>query len=236
MIDRTVHDAAAALAGIEDGATLMVSGFGESGVPKRLIEGLIDAGTRDLTVIANNAGSGEDGLAALFRERRVRKVVCSYPRSRGSHWFERRYREGGVELVVMPQGTLSECIRAGGSGIPAFFTPTAVDTALGAGREVREFAGRRFLLEHALTAEAALIKASKADRWGNLVYHHAARNYAPTMAMAAELTVAEVETVVPIGELDPEAIVTPGIFVDRVFWTGVRGAAHGRTDFAPHAS
>lgn len=220
MIDRRVATVDEALADLRDGATLMISGFGESGVPTSLVEGLIRLGSRDLTVIANNAGSGDHGVAALLRERRVSRLICSYPRSRGSHWFEERYREGGIDLVVMPQGTLSECIRAGGAGIAAFYTPTGVGTELGAGREVRDFDGRRYLLEHALTADFALIKAKRADRWGNLVYSRAARNYAPTMAMAARTTIVEVDEVVDLGDLDPESIVTPGIFIDRIVISG----------------
>jgi 3-oxoadipate CoA-transferase alpha subunit len=216
MIDKRCASVAEALAGIEDGATLMIGGFGDSGVPETLIAELLHQGATGLTVIANNAGSGERGVAALLRERRVRRIVCSYPRSQGSVWFERRYHEGEVELEVVAQGTLTERIRAGGAGIPAFYTATAAGTDLAAGREVRVLGGRECVLEHALIADFALIRAHAADRWGNLVFHATARNYAPTMAMAAAVTIAEVDEFVELGELNPEAIVTPGIFVQRV--------------------
>lgn len=216
MIDKRCDTVAAAVADIPSGATVMISGFGESGVPVALIDELALQGASDLTVIANNAGSYERGLAQLLRLGRVRRIICSYPRSTGSVWFERRYRAGEVELEVVAQGTLTERIRAGGAGIAAFYTATAVGTELATGREERLFGTRRCLLEHALTADFALIKARAADRWGNLVYHAAARNYGPTMAMAATVTIAEVDEIVPLGGLDPEAIVTPGIFVRRV--------------------
>lgn len=216
MIDKHYDTIAAAVCDIPSGASVMISGFGEAGVPELLIDELALQGAGDLTVIANNAGSYERGLAALLRLGRVRRVICSYPRSHGSVWFERRYRAREVELEVVAQGTLTERIRAGGAGIPAFYTATAVGTELAAGREERVFGTQRCLLEHALTADFALIKARAADRWGNLVYHAAARNYAPTMAMAATVTIAQVDEIVALGELDPEAIVTPGIFVQRV--------------------
>lgn len=216
MIDKCFQVLGDALADVADGSTVMISGFGDSGVPDALIDGLLTQGAGDLTVIANNAGSGDHGLAALLREGRVRRIVCSYPRSYGSVWFERRYGAREVELDVVPQGTLTERIRAGGAGIGAFYTPTGVGTALGDGKELRTLDGREHLLEHALHADVALIKARTADRWGNLVYHTAARNYAPTMAMAASVTIAQVDEIVPLGALDPEAIVTPGIFVQRV--------------------
>lgn len=215
-IDKTVAGVAAALGEVADGATIMVGGFGDSGIPEELLAGLLEQGARELTLIANNAGSGESGVAALLRERRVRKIVCSFPRSSGSVWFERRYRAGEVELEIVPQGTLSERIRAGGAGIAAFYTPTAAGTELAAGKETRLLDGREHLLEHALRADLALIRARAADRWGNLVYHTAARNYAPTMAMAARETVAQVDELVGLGDLDPEAVVTPGVYVDRV--------------------
>ncbi|HVW46317.1 MAG TPA: 3-oxoacid CoA-transferase subunit A [Solirubrobacterales bacterium] len=215
-IDKTVAGVAAALGEVADGATIMVGGFGDSGIPEELLAELLEQGARELTLIANNAGSGESGVAALLRERRVRKIVCSFPRSSGSVWFERRYRAGEVELEIVPQGTLSERIRAGGAGIAAFYTPTAAGTELAAGKETRLLDGREHLLEHALRADLALIRARAADRWGNLVYHTAARNYAPTMAMAARETVAQVDELVGLGDLDPEAVVTPGVYVDRV--------------------
>jgi 3-oxoadipate CoA-transferase, alpha subunit len=219
-INKQVRSAADAVSDVPDGATIMISGFGESGVPTALIDALIEQGARGLTVIANNAGSGERGVAALLRAGRVRRVICSYPRSSGSVWFERRYTEGTVELELVPQGTLSERIRAAAAGLPAFYTPTGVGTELARGKETRRFGGRDYLLEHALPADVALIRARRGDRWGNLIYHSVARNYAPTMAAAAALTVAEVaEPVAQPGDLDPEQIITPGIYVDRVFWT-----------------
>jgi len=216
-IDKRVLSAADAVAGVRDGATVLISGFGEVGVPCGLIDALIDAGATDLIVVCNNAGAGERGVAALLRADRVRRIICSYPRSRGSVWFERRYADGSLELEVVPQGTLSERIRAAGAGIPAFYTRTAVGTELAAGKETRWFGGREYLLEHALPGDVALIRARQADSWGNLAYHAAARNYAPTMAAAASLTIAEVaEPVGEPGDLDPEQIITPGIYVDRV--------------------
>jgi 3-oxoadipate CoA-transferase alpha subunit len=220
MIDKRVSDPAEAVAGVPDGATILIGGFGEVGVPTVLIDALIDQGAGDLTVVANNAGSGERGLAALLRAGRVRRVICSYPRSRGSTWFEHRYRRGEVELEVIPQGVLSERIRAAGAGIGAFFSPTGADTVLAEGKETRTLGGRTQVLEYPLGGDVALIKGRLADRWGNLVYHATARNYGPTMAMAGELTVVEVDDVVEAGALDPEVIVTPGIFVDRVVSLG----------------
>jgi 3-oxoadipate CoA-transferase alpha subunit len=216
MIDKRCGSVAEGLAGVASGATVMIGGFGDVGVPERLVDGLLEAGVGDLTVIANNAGSGEIGIAALIREGRVRRIVCSYPRAPGSVWFERRYAEGAIELEVVAQGTLSERIRAGGAGIPAFYTATGAGTELAQGRETRSFAGREHLLETALRADVTLIKARTADRWGNLCYHASARNFSPTMAMAADLTIAEAGELVTLGELDPETIVTPGIFVQRV--------------------
>lgn len=199
---------------------MLISGFGEVGVPVHLIKALVEQGTSELTVVANNAGSGHDGLGALFKAGRVRKIVCSYPRSSGSVWFERRYLAGEVELELVPQGTLSERIRAGGAGIGAFYTPTGVGTELAAGKEVRRFGGRDYLLETPLRADVALVRGHLADRWGNVTYRASARNYGPSMATAAALTIVEVSEVVPLGEIDPEAVVTPGIFVDRVVATG----------------
>jgi 3-oxoadipate CoA-transferase, alpha subunit len=218
-LDKQVSSAAEAVSDIPDGATVMVSGFGESGVPSALIDALIDQGASGLTVISNHAGSGEGGVAALLRAGRVGRVICSYPRSSGSVWFERRYAEGTVELELVPQGTLSERIRAAAAGVPAFYTRTGFGTDLARGKETRTFGGREYLLEHALLADVALIHAQRGDRWGNLVYHAVARNYAPTMAAAAALTLAEVaEPVAEPGDLDPELIVTPGIYVDRIVW------------------
>ncbi len=216
MIDKRVATVADAVAGIEDGATVLVGGFGASGVPVELVHALLDRGTTDLTVVTNNAGSGETDVAALLRERRVRRIVCSYPRSAGSVWFEERWRAGEVELELVPQGTLSERMRAAAAGLGGFFTPTGADTRLAEGKEVRVIGGRRHVFEEPLPGDVALVKAARADRWGNLVYRTAARNFGPTMAAAAALTVVQVDEFVELGELDPEAIVTPGIFVDRV--------------------
>jgi len=222
-LDKVFELASSVVADVEDGSTVMIGGFGESGIPNALIDALVEQGASELTIIANNAGSGEDGISALLRANRVRRVVCSYPRSRGSVWFEQRYNEGSVELEVMAQGTLSEAIRAGGAGIPAFYTPTGVGTLLTSNKEVRVFNGREHVLEHALLADVALIKARAADSWGNLVYHATARNYGPIMAMAAKTTIAEVDQVLDRGELDPEHIVTPGAVVNRVFCPAMRG-------------
>ncbi|HXJ24641.1 MAG TPA: 3-oxoacid CoA-transferase subunit A [Streptosporangiaceae bacterium] len=228
MIDKRVATALEAVAGIHDGATVLVGGFGESGVPTVLLEALVQQGATDLTIVANNAGTAERGIAALLRAGRVRRMISSYPRSRGSVWFEKRYTEGSIELEVVPQGTLTERIRAAGAGIPAFFTPTAVGTEMAEGKEVREFGGRPYLLEYALPGDVALIRARRADRWGNLTYHSVARNYAPTMAAAATLTIAETEEPVSeLGGLGPEEIITPGIYVDRVVHTGAALAWDG---------
>jgi len=216
MIDKTVSTLEAAVAGIEDGATVMVGGFGTSGIPVALIDALIAQGARNLTVVNNNAGNGDHGLAALLVARRVRKIVCSFPRQVDSWVFDGLWRAGAIELELVPQGTLAERIRAAGAGIGAFFTPTAVGTELGAGKETRVIDGRVHVLEHALRADYALIRADRADRWGNLVYRKAARNFGPIMAMAAKCTIAQVREVVPLGTLDPETVVTPGIFVKRV--------------------
>ena len=216
MIDKTVDSVAAAVAGIRDGATVMIGGFGEAGSPIELIHALIDQGARDLTVISNNTGSGEVGLAALIRQRRVAKVICSYPRTANSTVFPELYRAGLIELELVPQGTLAERIRAGGAGIPAFYTPTGAGTVLEAGKERRTFNGRDHLLEHGLRADAALVKALAADRYGNLVYRRTARNFGPVMCTAADCAIVQVERLTEPGGLDPEAIVTPGIFVRRV--------------------
>jgi 3-oxoadipate CoA-transferase alpha subunit len=220
MIDKRVADVSEAVADVRDGATVLVSGFGEVGVPNDLIDALVEQGAGDLTVVANNAGAGDRGVAALLRAGRVRRVICSYPRSRGSTWFEYRYGRDEVELEVVPQGVLSERIRAAGAGIGAFYSPTGVGTVLAEGKETRTLDGRTQVLEFPLRGDVALIKGRLGDRWGNLTYHATARNYAPTMAMAAALTIAQVDAVVELGTLDPEGIVTPGIFVDRVVATG----------------
>lgn len=209
----SVHDA---VADIFDGATILISGFGEAGSPIELIHALIDQGAKNLTVVSNNAGSGHVGLAALIEQRRVRKVICSYPRTANSKVFPELYRKGEIELELTPQGTLAERIRAGGAGIPAFYTPASVDTPLAEGKEIREFDGKRYVLERAIKADFALVKCRAADRYGNLVYNKTARNFGPIMCMAARVTIAQARQVVGLGELDPEAIVTPGIFVQRV--------------------
>jgi 3-oxoadipate CoA-transferase, alpha subunit len=216
MIDKRVATLAEAVAGVQDGDTVLVGGFGNSGVPVELVHALLDLGAQDLTVVTNNAGSGESDIAALIRERRVRKIVCSFPRSAGSVWFEKLWRAGEIELELVPQGTLSERMRAAGAGLGGFFTPAGADTPLAEGKEVRVLGGRRHVFEQPLHADVALVKAHLADRWGNLVYHSAARNFGPVMATAARLTVAQVSAFVELGSLDPEAVVTPGIFVDRV--------------------
>ncbi len=220
MIDKIVPTAAAALAGIADGATIMIGGFGEAGVPGALLEELIAANTRDLTVISNNAGVGQHGIARLIQLGRVRRIVCSYPRSAGSTVFEECYNAGMVQLELVPQGTLSERIRAAAAGVGGFYIRTGVGTLLTAGRETREIDGHTYVLETPLYADVALIKADRADRWGNLTYHAAARNYGPVMAAAGKLTIAQVREIVDLGSIDPEHVVTPGIFVDRVWAPG----------------
>ena len=216
MIDKRVDTIDAALSGIEDGSTILVSGFGNAGSPIRLLEALIDQGAANLTIVSNNAGEGEFGLAALMKAGRVTKVICSYPRSAGSIIFEELYDQGKIELEVVPQGTLSERMRAAGAGIGGFFTPTSAGTLLGANKETREIEGKLHVLETPLKGDVALVKADAGDRWGNLTFNKSARNFGPTMAMAAKLTIAEVKTIKELGEISPEHVVTPGIFVDRV--------------------
>jgi len=208
--------AAEAVAGIEDGSTVLVGGFGMAGMPVRLIDALIEQGARDLTVVSNNAGNGDTGLAALLAKGRVRKVICSFPRQSDSWVFDGLYRAGRIELEVVPQGTLAERMRAAGAGIGAFFSPTGVGTPLAEGKETRVIDGREYVLEHPIRGDVALIGAHRADRMGNLVYRKTARNFGPVMATAAALVVCQVREVVAAGELDPEAVVTPGIYVDRV--------------------
>lgn len=205
-----------AVAGIEDGATVLVGGFGLAGMPFDLIDALIRTGAKELTIVANNAGNGEVGLAALLKAGRVRKVVCSFPRQADSYVFDELYLAGRVELEVVPQGNLAERMRAAGAGIGAFYCPTAVGTPLVEGRETREIDGRTYVLEHPIKGDYALISAHVADRMGNLVYRKTARNFGPVMATAATTTIAQVSSVVPTGSLDPEAVVTPSIYVDRV--------------------
>ncbi|MFG1371994.1 3-oxoacid CoA-transferase subunit A [Xanthobacter oligotrophicus] len=216
MIDKFVPSVAAALSGVKDGATILVGGFGAVGQPDLLIEGLIEQGATALTVVANNAGYGQVGLARLLAAGRVRRLVCSYPRIPGSVIFEDLYKSGRLELELVPQGTLAERLRAAGAGIPAFFTPTGAGTRLVEGKETRRIGTRDYVLEHALHGDVALIQAWSADRWGNLTYRGSARNFNPVMAPAAELTIAQVEHSAEIGDLDPETIVTPGIYVDRI--------------------
>ncbi|KRE42794.1 3-oxoacid CoA-transferase subunit A [Knoellia sp. Soil729] len=215
MVD-IVATAAEAVAGIGDGATVMVGGFGAAGQPVELIDALIEGGARELTIVNNNAGNGDLGLAALIREGRVRKVICSFPRQSDSWHFDEKYRAGEIELELVPQGNLAERIRAAGAGIGAFFTPTGFGTMLAEGKEVREIDGRQQVLEYALRADVALVKAHVADEAGNITYRKTARNFGPIMAAAAATTVIQVNEVVPIGGIDPENVVTPGIYVDRV--------------------
>ncbi|OMH33834.1 3-oxoacid CoA-transferase subunit A [Motiliproteus sp. MSK22-1] len=216
MIDKQVGSAAAAVADIFDGATVMVGGFGEAGSPIELIHALIDRGVKNLTVVNNNTGSGHVGLAALIENKQVGKMICSFPRTANSTVFPDLYRAGEIELELVPQGTLAERIRAGGAGVPAFYTATSVGTPLAEGKELRNFEGRDYVLEHGLKADFALIKCERADRYGNLVYNKTARNFGPIMAMAAETTIAQTGLQLEVGAIDPEVIVTPGIFVDRI--------------------
>ena len=216
MVDKICDSLAEALAGIHDGATVMIGGFGNAGLPAELIDALIAQGATGLTIVNNNAGNGDIGLAALMAAGRVRKLICSFPRQIDSHVFDGLYRAGKIELELTPQGNLAERIRAAGPGIGGFFTRTGYGTLLAAGKETREINGQHYVLESPIHADFALIKAHKGDRWGNLVYRKAARNFGPIMAMAANCTIAQVSQVVPLGELDPEVIVTPGIFVQRV--------------------
>jgi len=216
MINKIVQTMADAMADIRDGAVVLLGGFGSIGQPNALIDGLIEQGATDLTVVSNNAGVGRIGLARLLELGRVRKIICSYPRSVDPVVFEELYRAGKIEVEIVPQGTLAERMRAAGAGIPAFFTPTAVGTKLAAGKEQREIAGRDYLLEEALAGDVALIEAWEADRWGNLTYRSSARNFNPVMAVAATLTIAQAQHIVDLGALDPEKIATPGIYVNRV--------------------
>ena len=216
MIDKTVQTLADAVAGIRDGATVMIGGFGGAGQPAELIDALIEQGARDLVIVSNNAGSGESGLAALLKAGRVRKIICSFPRQADSHHFDSLYRSGRLELELVPQGNLAERIRAAGAGIGAFYTPTGYGTELARGKETRRIDGRDHVHEYPIHADVALIKALRGDRWGNLVYRKAARNFNPIMATAAAVAVAQVSELVELGALDPEHIVTPGIHVTRV--------------------
>ena len=216
MINKIFATPEAALADLADGAAVMLGGFGNAGMPVELIDALIAQGARELTIVNNNAGNGDSGLAALLAAGRVRKMICSFPRQADSWHFDRLYRAGKLELELVPQGTLAERIRAAGAGIGAFFTPTAFGTRLAEGKETRRIGERDYVLEYPIHADYALIKAERADRWGNLVYRKTARNFGPIMAAAAKCTVVQVRETVELGELDPEAIVTPGIYVQRV--------------------
>ena len=224
MIDKILSTPQAALADVPDGATVMIGGFGNAGMPAQLIDALIERGARELTIVNNNAGNGDTGLAALIKARRVRKIICSFPRQADSWHFDGQYRAGEIELELVPQGTLAERIRAAGAGIGAFYTPTAFGTRLAEGKETRRIGTRDYVLEYPIRADYALIKADRADRWGNLTYRKSARNFGPIMASAARCTVVQVRETVELGALDPEEIVTPGIFVQRVVRVAARAA------------
>lgn len=222
MIDKTVGSVEEAVAGIPDGATIMIGGFGRAGQPVELIDALIAQGAGDLTIVNNNAGNGDVGLAALLATKRVRRILCSFPRQHDSWVFDGLYRAGEIELELVPQGNLAERIRAAGAGIGGFFSPTGVGTQLAEGKEAREINGRQYVLEYPIAADFALVSGYRADRWGNVVYRETARNFGPIMAAAATTTIVQVDEIVPLGTLDPETVVTPGIFVDRVVAVGER--------------
>lgn len=224
MINKIVQSLADAMAGIKDGSTVLIGGFGAVGQPDQLIEALIEQGAKDLVCVANNAGNGRVGLAKLMELGRVRKIICSFPRSAGSVVFEELYRAGKIELEIVPQGTMAERMRAAGAGVPAFFTATSVGTLLAAGKEHRDFNGRTYVMEHALKGDVALVEAWEGDRWGNLTYRASGRNFNPVMAMAADMTIAQVMHIRELGEIVPENVHTPGIFVSRVV----------RVDRGPH--
>jgi 3-oxoadipate CoA-transferase alpha subunit len=220
MINKIVPTLEAAVADISDGSTILIGGFGTAGMPSALMDALIAQGAKGLTVVNNNAGNADAGLAALIAAKQVRKIICSFPRQSDSWHFDKAYRSGELELELVPQGTLAERIRAAGAGIGAFFTPTAYGTLLAEGKETRRIGDRDYVLEHPIHADYALIKADRGDRWGNLTYRMTARNFGPIMASAAKCTIAQVRETVELGELDPESVVTPGIFVKRVVKTG----------------
>ena len=232
MIDKIVATVGEAVADIRDGATVMIGGFGTAGMPAELIDALIDQGARDLTIVNNNAGNGDVGLALLLKAKRVRKIICSFPRQTDSWHFDALYKAGEIELELVPQGNLAERIRAAGAGIGGFYTPTGYGTLLAQGKETREIDGRAYVLEYPIRADFALIQALRGDRWGNLVYRKTARNFGPIMASAAACTIAQVREIVDLGDLDPEAVVTPGIFVRRV----VEGPAARSANVAPGAA
>lgn len=216
MINKITETVSDAVSDIFDGAVVLVSGFGEAGSPIELLHALVDHGAKELTVVSNNTGSGHVGLAALIANRQVRRMICSFPRTTNSVVFPELYKKGEIDLELTPQGTLAERIRAGGAGIPAFFTPTSVNTPLASGKETRIFDGETYVLEYAIKADFALVKSKAADRYGNLIYNKTARNFGPVMCTAAKTTIVQAEKIVELGALDPEAVVTPGIFVDRV--------------------
>jgi len=216
MINKIIPTAAESVKDISDGSSVLISGFGEAGSPIELIHALIDQGAKNLTVISNNAGSGHVGLAALIENRRVRKVICSFPKTVGSTVFAELYAKREIELELVPQGTLAERIRTGGAGIPAFYTPTSLHTPLAEGKEIRVFDGQTYVMERAIKADFALVKCRAADRYGNLVYNKTARNFGPVMCTAANITIVQCRTMKDLGEIDPETVVTPGIFVHRV--------------------
>ncbi len=228
MIDKTVASLDEAVAGIPDGATIMIGGFGTAGMPAELIDALIAQGARELVIVNNNAGNGDTGLAALLAARRVRKIICSFPRQADSYVFDGLFRAGQIELELVPQGNLACRIEAAGAGLGAIFTPTGFGTLLAEGKETRRIGERDYVLEYPIHADFALIKAHRADRWGNLVYRKTARNFGPIMARAARCTIVQVAQVVPLGALDPEAIVTPGIFVQRVVCVPAAEAVHAK--------
>jgi 3-oxoadipate CoA-transferase alpha subunit len=216
MINKTVTSAKEAVADIFDGATIMIGGFGEAGSPIELIHALIDQGAKNLTVVSNNAGSGNVGLAALIENKQVKKIICSFPRTVISVVFPELYRKGEIELELVPQGTLAERIRAAGAGIPAFYTPATVNTPLAEGKETKDFNGQTYVLEHAIHADFSLVKCHAADKYGNLIYNKTARNFGPVMCMAAKTTIVQARKIIDVGQIDPECVVTPGIFVKRV--------------------
>jgi 3-oxoadipate CoA-transferase alpha subunit len=216
MINKIALSIAQALAGVQDGSTVLIGGFGTAGIPAELIDGLLEQGARDLTVVNNNAGNADYGLAALLKSGRVRKIICSFPRQVDSYVFDELYRSGKLELELVPQGNLAERIRAAGAGIGAFFCPTAFGTELAKGKETREIGGKQYVLEYPIHGDVALIKAEAGDRWGNLVYRKSARNFGPVMTTAAKHTVATVHEIKELGELDPESVVTPGIYVSKI--------------------
>ena len=216
MINKAELNLHQALAQVKDGATILIGGFGAAGQPAELIDGLIERGAKDLTIVSNNAGNGDFGLAKILQTGAVKKIICSFPRQADSYIFDALYRAGRIELEVVPQGNLACRIQAAGMGLGAIYTPTGYGTLLAEGKETREIDGKDYVLEYPIRADVALIKAHKGDRWGNLVYNKSARNFGPIMAMAADLTIAQVNEVVELGELDPEVIVTPGIFVQHV--------------------